>query len=344
MDAVEALRFQPNRSARALVAHRQKSQGVLPDGGQRLVCVGQVCVEHVISLPRIPAPGLRTTSRTMFKTPGGHAATVAVFAAGVGAPFAVAADLVTGLCDDDESHWVVSALAERSVNVISVGAPGNGQLNQSVLLLEDDGQRTVIEEAPSEPLDAVEARLLPILGDRDATVLFDATHLEVGLSLAQRLRQRNCAVVFHGTGLERAGVGLSAIADAFDLVFVDDATLGALGVSERSEMEAVLGQDIGGPCSGVVVADGACPAVLYRRQAPPLRALPLAAGAVDVTGASDAFAGVFLASWLCQGDPVTALHHAQQGAGLAARGLGAQGRLVRWTDLEGPAEPVSEGA
>jgi len=115
MDAVEALRFQPNRSARALVAHRQKSQGVLPDGGPRLVCVGQVCVEHVISLPRIPAPGLRTTSRTMFKTPGGHAATVAVFAAGVGAPFAVASDLVTGLCDDDESTgWSRPSPSDRS--------------------------------------------------------------------------------------------------------------------------------------------------------------------------------------------------------------------------------------
>lgn len=80
-------------------------------------------------------------------------------------------------------------------------------------------------------------------------------------------------------------------------------------------------------------------AALLRRGRPPVRVRALQVAVVDATGAGDAFAGIFLGSWLNDGDPELALKRAVQGASMSLTQLGAQGRLVRSIMPELPSGP-----
>ena len=93
--AAAALGYRPNTVARSLVARRGRALSGLPESAPRLIAICYVSIDYMVEIDRVPQPGARTSSRSIGKMLGEPAANVAVFAAGMDAPLAVQAELVT---------------------------------------------------------------------------------------------------------------------------------------------------------------------------------------------------------------------------------------------------------
>lgn len=344
LDAISALDYRPNGLARALVARRPVARKDAEEDRPRLLTVGYLSVDYVISVPSVPTPGSRTSSRTILKVPGGPAANVAVFAANVGAPLSLDVDLVSCIASDDDSRWAVAALAERGVDAGGSATSPDRNLSRCVVLVDDGGQRTIINEPSPLSTEQIERHVIDAVGKGDVTVHFDGFHLDVALALAPRLRSAGCRLTVHSVGIRDGVASLRQLTESFDIVFVSDDDLPTLLVSTPEAFDEALATLTEGPCDGVVVTRGSRHATLHRPGHPPLDFLPPNVEVIDRTGAGDAFVGVFLASWLCTNDLAAALGHAVRGASLSVTAVGAQGRLISWADLEYPTESLREGA
>ena len=93
--AAAARGYWPNTVARSLVARRGRALSGLPESAPRLIAICYVSIDYMVEIDRVPQPGARTSSRSIEKMLGEPAANVAAFAAGMNAPLAVRAELVT---------------------------------------------------------------------------------------------------------------------------------------------------------------------------------------------------------------------------------------------------------
>jgi sugar/nucleoside kinase (ribokinase family) len=122
----------------------------------------------------------------------------------------------------------------------------------------------------------------------------------------------------------------------FDVIVLDRATFAGIAATDavlRASPERLFERHPDAICQAIILTQGADGAVLLRPGKAPFRHPAPEARVVDATGAGDALTGVFLGSWLSQGDPEQALVHAVRGASLAVTALGAQGLCPSAEDL-----------
>ena len=144
--AATALGYRPNTVARSLVARRGRALSGLPEAAPRLIAICYVSIDYMVEIDRVPQPGARTSSRSIEKMLGEPAANVAVFAAGMDAPLAVRAELVTLFGDDADSAWALERLAERGVDCSEAMREPGARLSRCIVMVEPDGKRTIINE------------------------------------------------------------------------------------------------------------------------------------------------------------------------------------------------------
>ena len=338
-EAVKALDYRPNSLARSLVARRPRNESVLRDDRPRLICVGYISIDYMVRIGQVPQTGERSTSRSIEKMLGGPAANVAAFAAALGEPLDVSVEMVTHLGDDTDSLWALEELAARGIDASGALQQQGGRLSRCIVLVEDSGQRTIINEPFNVPIEFLANHLSDSAPEATpACVHFDGFHLSAAEQVSDELRVAGYKLSLHSAGLPRERQTIADAAkllETFDLLVLNQDVFARI-TSKIPEIQAKPSRlfDLTSQlrCETLLLTQGAEGAFLLRPGKVPFKCPAPLMDVVDVTGAGDAFTGIFLASWLAMGDAEKALTHAVNGASLSITALGAQGRLVSASD------------
>lgn len=346
--AIAELGYTPNLAARTLIARRGRARAAHGPEVPRLTTVGYLCADYTARVAVLPHRDDRAKAEAIEKTLGGCAANVAVTAAGLGPPFAVAAEILSVVGDDADSDWALAVLAGRGVALHPLSRRPGGRLSRCFILVEPQGSRTIV----NEPLQVPQGALARWLAETPAPLGRHALHLQGDqvpalVALLPEAPARGFRLTLHTTGLPVAWhtpERLLALASLFDLV-----------VLNRDIARAVLGPyggtaDLVRRCAAlladararVVLTLGAEGAALLERGAAPLRVPAPVVEPVDTTGAGDTLTGVFLAAWLNGAEPALALRLAVAGASRAIGSVGAQEHGLVAADLVAPAESAFE--
>lgn len=295
-----------------------------PQGTETLhvVVVGDVMVDVLAAMSGPLARGSDTPSRVTTGG-GGSAANVAAWLAAQGVPTTYAGKVG----DDTLGRESVAALVDHGVTVYAATDPDLAT-GTCVVLVEPGGERSMLPDAGAN------AGLVP--EDLPSHLFRPGTHLhlsgytllnegsrEAGLAALQQARQVGMTVSVDPSSaapLERVGVArFLGWTEGADLLLAnrDEAALLA-GTPEPHAAASKLGDTY----REVVVKLGRDGALWQQgfitASAPAERGVEV----VDTTGAGDAFAAGFLASWLLHPEPEAAL---AAGNRLAARAVGSVG-------------------
>ena len=349
-EAVAALDYRPNTLARSLIARRPRP-GAVPDPARpRLVSVGYISIDYMVRIDQVPHSGERTTSRSIEKMLGGPAANVAAFAAALGAPLDIGAEMVTHLGNDADSLWALEELASRNVDASGALQQPGDRLSRCIVLVEGNGQRTIVNEPFHVPLDFLARHLARRAPDAaPACVHFDGFHLAAAEQVQKELHEAGYLLSLHSVGLDaarRSASGCRTLLETFDLLFLDRDTFARMTEDSPEIARApgrIFDRTLRNRCRALLLTRGSDGAVLLRPGEAPVHCPAPCVEVVDATGAGDAFTGIFLASWLAHGDPDTALGQAVRGASLSLTALGAQGRLPSATEVSAR-DPADAGA
>lgn len=339
--AIRELGFTPDAAARALIARRHRPPPAVDPSTPRLTAVGYLCADHTARVRVLPHREDRVTASGIEKTLGGAAANVAVTAAGLGPPLAVAAELLSLVGNDADSDWAATLLRDRGVVLHPLSRQPGGRLSRCFILVEARGERTIV----NEPLQVPSELFRRWLNEQGPARGTRCLHLQgdqlPGLAdLLPRVRAAGFLLTMHATHLPaalRTRAGLDRLRRAFDLV-----------VLNREVAREVLGPGVGGgtgelvrrlPDLGrgagaeIVLTLGADGAALLGGGGEPLHAPAPAVLPRDTTGAGDTFTGAFLAAWLNGRGAVEALRLGVEAGSRAVASPGAQEHGLRAADL-----------
>ncbi|MGJ8530251.1 PfkB family carbohydrate kinase [Maritalea sp.] len=340
MKAVVELDYRPNSLAKSLIARRTRPALKQTSHAPTIISVGYLSVDYMVSIDHVPVNGERMTSKAIHKMLGGPAANVAVFAAGLGVPFELNVEIISQVGGDADSQWALEELAHNGVDVSGTLQEAGGRLSRCIVLVDANGQRTIVNEPLQVPVNLLEQHLSQqVQNDNPACIHFDGFHFETAQKVKSGMRAAGYLSSLHAAGLDAKQKTLEGCLElmcTFDLLFLDQDTFAKITRGDLElevNPERLFSRDKRHLCRAIVLTKGIHGATLLRPDTAPLNQSCPATQAVDVTGAGDAFTGLFLAAWLSCGDMEAALRHAVNGASLSVTALGAQGRIVRAEDI-----------
>jgi ribokinase len=338
--AIDRLSYRPSVVARALSGQLSVWSRSIP-GAPRLTVAGYISVDYLCRINALPQTGERITSRHIEKALGGPATNVAVAAAAVGEPYGLNVDLATAVGDDPDSDWALRELGRRGVHVLPVRRPANNRLSRAVVMIDAEGNRTII----NEPFEISEGDLLDMMDFAPepvpACLHIEGFHYERMAASIDRCHQVGWKVSLHSTGLPGTTRTPGAFLDLLkqiDLTFINDTMfreIFSLDAPISSMIEQARGiLSTSKERGDVILTLGRHGAVVFPKSGGPSIEVPaLPVDLVDATGAGDAFAGIFLSFWLNGASLHEAARHAAAGGSLAITAEGAQGRISTYAQL-----------
>ena len=291
-------------------------------GSARLLCIGDLGIDHVIRVPRLPGRDEKTGGTLMARGPGGMAANVAVGATRLG----TRARLVAPTGDDAMGLEAREALARDGVDASHVAVRAGASTFFCVILLDESGEKALVR--------AEGAAFLPVPSELSPDAFHGIAHAHLIHPEAELfVRARQLA--------REVGATLSLDLEEADLP-ADDARLAELvrhvdilflGTGSRAAVEHRLGPIRAREGQMIVTTRGAGGAELDAGgtcvQVP-----GVATGAVDTLGAGDAFAAAFLHARLAGRAPDRALAFANAAGALATQAYGAQPGMARADEVD----------
>lgn len=285
--------------------------------GQRVVSVGSLHLDLVLSLGHLPEPGETVMGTGHFRNPGGKGGNQAVAAARLGQRVA----MVGQVGDDADGRQLLAALAAAGVDTAAVRVDPELPSGLAVVAVDEAGENTIVVSPGASgalPVSQVEAARDLIAGA--AVVLLS---LEVPLAAVEAAARAATGVVVLNPAPARPLP--AALLARVDVLVPNRGELGALlgepTPRDAAQVEA-LARRLTGP-GAVVVSLGGEGALLVEPGGVTQVPAP-AVEVVDTTGAGDVLCGA-LADGLARGLPVAdALRHAVAAASLSTTRSGAQ--------------------
>lgn len=290
----------------------------------RVIVVGSINVDLVVSAPHLPRPGETVTGGAFARHLGGKGANQAVAAARAGASVAMIGT-VGADADGDES---LAALEAEGIDISAVRRV-NTPTGVAIIAVAPDGENQIVVASGANALVSADDGSLAGLPDGPGVLLtcFEVPMPAVIAAVRAAGRVGLQAVVNPAPAqplppdLLKAGVILTPNADEL------------LAMTGTSELEAGVSSLVAAGAPAVVITLGAAGALLAQgaqRRAIPARTVD----AVDTTGAGDTFSGV-LAAWLASGHNLAeAAEAANCAAGLSVTRSGARSGMPSRAAIE----------
>lgn len=333
--AIAELGYVPDVTAQALIGRRGRAVPAVAEDSPRLFCIGYICSDDIAQVDRTPHRGERMLADTITRKLGGRAANVAVTAAGLGAPMELAVEVLSVIGQEGESDWATATLASRRVAVAAESRFDKASLSRAIILLQNDGLRTILNEplqVAQEALNAVIAR-----ASRLKTRFAIFVQGEQMAVLADTIAAAPCRSHFvtQVSGADAAGDpdGWRRHMALFGLTILNAEAAEILYGKASDEDDLLARVASGTQCPIVALTLGSLGAALFLDGRLVARCAAPQVNVLDETGAGDAFAGAFLAGWLHHHLPEEALHHGVIAGSRAVTILGAQEHGLRASDL-----------
>ncbi len=311
------------RKSRARSAAARGGPG---DGGRRvtvlappgrIVCVGDIDMDLLIAVPRLPKPDEKISGRRIALTPGGMAANTAVALARLGAK----STMVGAVGDDDSGEAARSALAAEGVDCAHVAIRLGAETFTCVILVDGSGEKALIRiESPT---------FLPLQNEVPSRAFEGAVHVHMTFTDPDL----HAITVSHA---KQAGATISLDLEAADLPGEADtlkellAPLDCLFLSgsTREVAEKRFGSLPLPPGCRVITTLGAKGAAIDGPGGS-FRVAGLDVRALDTSGAGDTLAAAFLFRHLGGASDSDALLFANAAAALSTLACGAQSGAPR---------------
>lgn len=300
----------------------------------RFFVVGDVSVDLIYFLERIPEPGEEIPARRALMKPGGAGGTLAAHLASLGNKVYLA----SRVGDDPFRSVALSQLEKVKVDLKYLQTDPEQTTSSVLILLIAGGERSMVSAGgASRYLDAAEFK--PKILDQVDAVVFSAyafvggPQRQYAINALDAARKRELPIfVDLGTGAVRAaGKELLSILRGLPYLLMNQVELQALtGTSSISDGVSALK---GWGFETVVVKVGAMGSIVITpSQQELVEPYPLEE-VVDTTGSGDAFTATFAHAILQGKDPFTAARLGNLAGSLAATAIGGQGRLITEQDL-----------
>lgn len=300
----------------------------------RFFVVGDVSVDLIYFLERIPEPGEEIPARRALMKPGGAGGTLAAHLASLGNKVYLA----SRVGDDPFRSVALSQLEKVKVDLKYLQTDPEQTTSSILILLIAGGERSMISAGgASRYLDAAEFK--PKMLDLVDAVVFSAyafvggPQRQYAINALDAARKRELPIfVDLGTGAVRAaGKELLDILRGLPYLLMNQVELQAItGTSSISDGVSAL-KSWG--LETVVVKVGAMGSIVVTPSRQELiEPYPLEE-VVDTTGSGDAFTATFAHAILQGKDPFTAARLGNLAGSLAATAIGGQGRLITQEDL-----------
>lgn len=279
-----------------------------------VLCVGDIDVDLMIAVSRVPGPDEKVNGRRLSLSAGGMMANTAVGLARLGSPVR----LVGAVGDDPDGAFAVRTVAAEGVDVRFVARRSGTPTFMCVVMVGPTGERSLVR--------VTSEAYLPQPADITPAAIEDVGHLHLTLGSARLTEAALSAADERGLpcslDLEAADVPdhpaiLAAVLSRTDFLFMSRA--GARAARARLG-EAPRGRRVTVTTLG---AEGAVAEAAGRTVSVP--GLPVVPA--DTTGAGDAFAAAFLHAHHGGGEVAEALAFANAAAALSTQRVGAQSGL-----------------
>jgi ribokinase len=296
-------------------------------GGGRVVVVGSVNADLVVSVPTLPGPGETVSGGTFARHGGGKGANQAVAAARLGA----AVGFVGAVGDDELGTAAVDELLAEGIDTTAIARLAGVATGVALITVDGAGENSIaVASGANAELDgdAVRAALDGLLdGPPGVMLLSHEIPAAAVLAGAQAARDAGWTPVLNPAPARELPAELVALAPMLTPNSSEAAALA--GTEDPEEAAAVLAARTGAP---VLVTLGARGALLVdgdrreRLEAP-------AVEVVDTTGAGDALNGALAAELAAGRELADAARVAVRAASLSTRRPGARGGMPRRTEL-----------
>jgi ribokinase len=293
----------------------------------RVVVVGSVNADLVVTVPALPAPGETVMGGTFARHGGGKGANQAVAAARLGADVA----FVGAVGDDDLGAAAVEQLAAEGIDVSAVARLPGVATGVALIIVAHDGENSIaVASGANAELDgdAVEAALGRLL-DRDGGVVLLGHEVSDGAVLAgaRAARAAGWRAVLNPAPARPLPPELVGLAPLLTPNAREAAALA--GEADPRAAAAMLAARTGAPVLVTLGAEGALLLDGDRRERIPAPTMEV----IDATGAGDALNGA-LAAELAAGRALPeAARTAVAAASLSTRRAGARAGMPRRDEL-----------
>lgn len=288
-----------------------------------LLAAGYLNADVTATVSRVPGFGERVTALSVIHSFGGMTANAACSASRFGAR----TEFFGQVGDDPEGDAALSELERFGVGtrwVIRSSAP----TTTALVLLGLDGERAIISEPMNFDYGPLEKALEDFSEETNACVHVDGYRLPEAVDILRQARALGFRTSADLDGIEAGELANCApeIAASLDLLVLNARLAGALDPSPSVAAKELLRLGVG-VVAVTLGEEGAL--VAWRRGISWLRAPSVEVR--DATGAGDAFAGAFVASWLDGQSVEDAGRYAVAAGAISVGAAGARGRLPsRW--------------
>ncbi len=301
----------------------------------RFFVIGDVSVDLLFFVERIPEPGDEIPARRSLMRPGGAGGTLAAQLASLGHRVYLAGRVG----QDPLAELALSRVREVGVDLRHLQEDPEHPTSSVLILLVPGGERAMVSaEGASRYLDP--AGFKPRYLDQAEALVLSAYALVGGPSRAyavealEAARKRELPIFADlGTGAVRAaGRELLRYLRGVTWLLMNQAELLALsGADSLSQGVAWLREE---GFTHLAIKVGALGSILVTPEGEELLEPFPVEETVDSTGAGDAYTAAFAHAIMTGKPPLEAARLANRAGALATTALGAQGRLLRLEDLE----------